>query len=268
MKIQHKIIASFLAVMILFLAGGLIIGASVQQMNTLEATISSNYAINAEALKYQDGARQLQVGESFIVQGNAAMGNQLISEGKQRMEQSRTKLKGLVTDSAMVTSLNEITQLEANVITTSGEIDTLAGSADPNRQVLLNKKLATLQDQVEALNLGLSNFIDKTNSNLVAAISAAKEAGSGATTVIIVVFVIALILSIGIALYLSNLITRPIIQLTAVANKVSNGVLVHEITRESNDEIGDLADSFRKMINAFKVMQSMSEVDADEDLGE
>jgi len=268
MKIQHKIIASFLAVMVLFLLGGLIIGASVQQMNTLESTISANYAINAEAMKYQDGARQLQVGETFIVQGNTAMGNQLITEGKQQMQSSRTNLKKLVTDPAMISSLDEITSLEANVVTTSGEIDTLTSSADPNRGVVLNKKLSTLQDQVEALKLGLSNFVDKTNGNLVAAIDAAKTYGSFTTLVTIVVFVITLIISIGIALFLANQITRPIVRLTEIANRVSNGQLVHEINRESDDEIGDLADSFRKMINAFKVMQSMSEVDAGEDLGE
>jgi methyl-accepting chemotaxis protein len=268
MKIQHKIIAAFLAVMVLFLVAGLIIGASVQQMNTLESTISTNYAINAEAMKYQDGARQLQVGESFVVQGNTAMGNQLINEGKQRMELSRTNLKKQVTDTAMISSLDEIARLEANVITTSREIDTLTGSADPDHQALLNKKLATLQDQVEALNLGLSNFVDKTNGNLVAAIDAAKAFGSFTNLVTIIAFVIALILSIGIAVYLANLITRPIVRLTEIANKVSNGQMVHEITRESNDEIGDLADSFRKMINAFKVIQSMSDVDAGEDMGE
>ena len=268
MKIQHKIIAAFLAFMVVFLAAGLIIGASVQQMNTLEGTIGTDYSINAEAMKYQDGVRQLQVGESFVVQGNTAMGNQLISEGRAQMESSRTSLKSLVTDPSMLSALDEMARLEAGVLVTSGEIDSLAGSADPGRQALLSKKLASLQDQVEALNLGLSNFLDKTDSNLLAAIKAAKEYGSFTTTVTILGFVIALCISMVVAVLLSNHITQPIIRLTTIANKVSNGNLVHTINRESDDEIGDLADSFRKMINAFKVIQSMAEVDADEDMDE
>jgi HAMP domain-containing protein len=268
MKIKYKIIASFLAVMVLFLVAGLIIGASVQQMNTLEETISRDYAINAEAMKYQDGVRQLQVGESFVVQGNPSMGNQLISEGRLQMEKSRTNLKSLVTDPAMLSPLDEITQLETNILTTSGDIDSISSTSGTSQQVLLGKKLTTLQNQVEALNLQLSTFGEKTNSNLLAAIKAAKEYGAFTTTVTIVSFIIALCISMAIAFYLAGRITEPIVKLTGIANKVSNGVLVHTINRESDDEIGDLADSFRKMINAFKVIQSMSEVQADEDPGE
>ncbi|NMB77991.1 MAG: HAMP domain-containing protein [Methanomicrobiales archaeon] len=268
MKIQHKIIVSFLCVMVLFLAAGLVIGASVQQMNALEATISTDYAINAEAMKYQDGVRQLQVGESFVVQGNTAMGSQLIGEGKDGMESSRANLRSLVTDPSLLTSLDEISRLEAGVLATSEEIDRLSTSADPARQELLNRKLATLQDQVEALNLGISAFVDRTDQNLVAAIKAAKEYGSFTTTVTILSFVIALCISMAIAFFLAGRITRPIVKLTGIANKVSNGILVHTITRESDDEIGDLADSFRKMINAFKVIQSMSAVRSDEQMDE
>jgi len=268
MKIKYKIIASFLAVMVLFLLGGLIIAASVLQMNTLESSVSTNYAINSEAMKYQDGARQLQVGEFFVVDGNTAMGNQLINEGKQQMQSSQTNLKNLITDPSMISSLDEISSLEANVVTTSDEIDALSNTTNPSNSVLLNTKLSNLQDQVEALKLGLSNFDDKTNNNLAAAIDATKASGSFTIMMITIVFVIALILSILIALYLTNLITRPIVRLTEIANKVSNGQLNHEIKRESDDEIGDLSESFRKMINAFKVIQRMAGADTTEDLGE
>jgi methyl-accepting chemotaxis protein len=58
---------------------------------------------------------------------------------------------------------------------------------------------------------------------------------------------------------LANTIIKPIKQLKDVADKVSMGDLQQEIKINSNDEIGELAQSFQRMINAFKISQAMNE---------
>ena len=56
----------------------------------------------------------------------------------------------------------------------------------------------------------------------------------------------------GLAWWLSRGIVRPVKELTEVAEKVSMGDLNVTVVRHSNDEIGELADSFSRMVTAVK----------------
>jgi HAMP domain-containing protein len=59
--------------------------------------------------------------------------------------------------------------------------------------------------------------------------------------------------------FLASSITRPITQLSEVARNVSMGDLREanvEVT--SNDEIGDLAASFNRMINSYRVLDALA----------
>lgn len=258
MKIQYKLIISFLAIVCLFLIAGLIITANVIQMTALESQVSNEYAINKEAVRYQEGARQLQVGVYLYLQGNQEMGTQLITEGRQEMASSRQNLNGMITDPVMSGDLGEISGLETKVSGISDDIVTISTSSQPNRDALLNQRLATLQARVEALNLRLSNFVDRTNSNLLSAIETSQQ--NGAQTVLLTLGIIAatFVLALFMAWFIARQLTRPIRKLTEIADKVSLGNLEHDITVESDDEIGELSKSFRRMINAFKMMDAMS----------
>jgi methyl-accepting chemotaxis protein len=69
-----------------------------------------------------------------------------------------------------------------------------------------------------------------------------------------------------IVIYLfSTRIAKPIISLTEIAKQLAEGNIVHEITHTSNDETGDLAEAFRKLIlynqNMTAAAESISEGD-------
>lgn len=79
------------------------------------------------------------------------------------------------------------------------------------------------------------------------------------------VFVLTLV-TLGIvvmwSLFLASSITRPITQLSEVAKNVSMGDLREanvEVT--SNDEIGELAASFNRMINSYRVLDALARED-------
>ena len=57
-----------------------------------------------------------------------------------------------------------------------------------------------------------------------------------------------------VAFFLSRSIVRPIVQLSDAAEKVSMGDLAVNVEVKSNDEIGDLADSFGRMVTAYRFM--------------
>lgn len=66
-------------------------------------------------------------------------------------------------------------------------------------------------------------------------------------------------LGIGIAFMLSKKYTRPIKYLVEAANRVAAGDLNQNIPVTSKDEIGQLSDSFNKMVNGLKGMRSLEE---------
>ncbi|QSZ66532.1 HAMP domain-containing protein [Methanofollis aquaemaris] len=62
--------------------------------------------------------------------------------------------------------------------------------------------------------------------------------------------------------FLASSITSPITQLSEVARNVSMGDLKGaEVDVMSNDEIGDLAASFNRMINSYRVLDALARED-------
>ncbi len=77
-------------------------------------------------------------------------------------------------------------------------------------------------------------------------------------TVIIVLVVVAVIV-LAVALWMSRRITNPIAQLNDAAEKVSMGDMDVAITVKSDDEIGDLAESFGRMVTAVRFLSEDEE---------
>lgn len=74
------------------------------------------------------------------------------------------------------------------------------------------------------------------------------------TTLLIIAIVtgVSLVLGIGVAFYLSQLLTKPILQLTEAANRISLGELDEPIVVNTGDEIGELGESLERMRISLK----------------
>ena len=79
------------------------------------------------------------------------------------------------------------------------------------------------------------------------------------------IFIITLItLSVVVmwSFYLANSITSPIVKLSKIANSMSTGEIKNpEIMLLSNDEIGELQTAFNRMINTYKILDTLSKED-------
>ena len=79
------------------------------------------------------------------------------------------------------------------------------------------------------------------------------------------IFVITLItLSVVImwSFFLANSITSPIVKLSKIATSMSTGDLKNpEIELLSNDEIGELQTAFNRMVNTYKILDTLSKED-------
>jgi len=73
------------------------------------------------------------------------------------------------------------------------------------------------------------------------------------TYLIIIILLLTLVGSIFIAFWLARSITRPISQLSEIAKKISMGDTSMHVDVNSNDEIGELAATFNRMLSTIRV---------------
>lgn len=65
--------------------------------------------------------------------------------------------------------------------------------------------------------------------------------------------------------YLARQITNPIVKLAAVATSLSRGDLRNaEVELMSNDEIGELVIEFNRMVNTYRILDSLAKEDLDQ----
>ena len=130
---------------------------------------------------------------------------------------------------------------------------------------------ATTADNVR-LSVAATTYIDefsrpvqatsqKINTSIQQTVSDIKtktESMSSGNTILMITL-ISMIIVIVITFVFAMSLSRPIRRLTEIADKVSMGKLDEEIDVRTNDEINDLAESFTRMINAFKIMVSLQD---------
>lgn len=264
MRIRSKLFIAFLAIILIFIGDGLYVYSAISTMGSLDQDVSHNFHIYQDAVSYQSGSMQVETGTFLYLHDDKAMGRQLISEGSSLMKRSREDLQQNLDDPVLKADLSELERLENQVVAASG--DTVKAVDDNAGEAVLNEKLNTLNSRSEALNLRASNFVEKTNKKVSDSISQSDAYKRNTVSVTYVSIAVSIVVSILLALFVSALITRPIKALTTAANRISWGdtnVNIRNVT--SKDEIGDLARSFNRMNNAFKVMALLNGQEQPED---
>lgn len=59
--------------------------------------------------------------------------------------------------------------------------------------------------------------------------------------------------------FVAHRITRPIVELSAIATRISRGYLPdRELEIQSHDEIGELVAAFNKMVNTYRILDTLA----------
>jgi len=255
MKIKYKLIIAFLLIITIFVVEGLYVNLAISTINTMESNVNDNFKIYQDAVNYEKGSMQVENGVFLYMHNNTEMGGGRIFEGQKMMKDSRNDLRQILTDPVMLSDLSEIEQLEVQVNQASS--DAVTAIDNHNSDVLVNQKLSTLDSKSDALNLRAHAFVQHTNDNVAASMKQSESYGTNAVTIIYGSIILSVLVSICLALIVSTMITKPIRSLMEMANKISWGDMNVNINIKSKDEIGDLARSFNRMKNAFKVMNDL-----------
>ena len=84
----------------------------------------------------------------------------------------------------------------------------------------------------------------------------------GLTNSIFIITLITLSVEIMWSFFLASSITNPIVRLSKIATSMSTGDLKNpEIELLSNDEIGELQTAFNRMINTYKILDTLAKED-------
>jgi methyl-accepting chemotaxis protein len=107
-----------------------------------------------------------------------------------------------------------------------------------------NRALRDLTDNID---------LNKKGST-TAALASLQEAQSGSTLVTLLV-VLAILMGIGIALMITRMISKPLVQMNGAVEKIATGDLTaDELQVKNRDEIGDLARSFNQMAKNLRTL--------------
>ncbi len=104
----------------------------------------------------------------------------------------------------------------------------------------------------------IQQLVDLNNSGAVAANEQAKEQYSSARMAIIMVLVTALVVGLALAIFIAQVISRPLIAAAKVAGQLAEGDLTAQITVNSKDETGALMLAMQNMV--AKLSYIISEV--------
>lgn len=252
-KIGKKLTVAFAAIilMLLITAAGAIIGLSLVGGN-FKTFYTGPYEVTTEA---QNMLRYIQSAAKFI---NYSFATKDEVKTKEYMDNAQSELDNLEAGSLF---------LKENFTGDQSLIDdfhnAMSAAADSKTRVF---ELAIKNESEAAAKI----YFDEYYPYLVKALSSLNEINAEAdataddfyhssvtiknVTLILLILVVlaALAITIAFALYIIKSLTNPIRELEAAANKMADGDYEVELTYDSEDELGSLSQSMRKMIQVTK----------------
>jgi len=274
MKIRRKLLLSYLLIVALFVAAGVTISYNTLQMAELQNTAKTQLEINNNAYDYQQGLDQIQFGTlMYVSSDNTTEGEGIIVASADIMEPAQTYLlSALASNPALLTEFNQVVSLDKNEINSAiSQVYSLYIGNENSSQKYVDiwGQLTILMNAVAQADSKLADVRSTTLSNVENANTDAKNY-SNLSLIIAVVFVALIsVVSVILAVVMGNRITNPLKKLADIAHKVSTGdlnqryYLKQKIDIKTGDEIDELVDAFRRMVNAFRMTEALSnEADA------
>lgn len=255
MKIGKKLILGFGVTIVASIILMSLAILSVRKVGNLTHDLFEGPFVGAtESMEY---SRKVYEVEALLYNGmlNRNLDTQKIEAATQEAADILAGLENL--EGSQAESLAAMKQVHSEVGTIRKEIMSLAdaGSWNEAERVLMNEFAPVIAEcATESQNL-----YQEFNANAVNFNASAARIVNSNVWLIIAVFVILFIIAVWIIFYLIRGITKPIMELEYAYGKMSEGELNQNITYESKDELGVLAQSFRNTSGGlYKVVSDLT----------
>jgi methyl-accepting chemotaxis protein len=235
MKIQRKLLLSYMLIVALFVA----IGATMTYNSYQTGFLLMDLAFQETQTDPEAAAADSASGQSLT----AATGTYL--------------LDNLPQDGELYTKFLDCNQIHTDVITPALAKASAAYAVGNIAEV--NTQMAIVKNGLSDLQTDLDNFQLLVVESIQASTAEAQSYANFSVMLSVAGIGTITAISIVMAIVMGKRITDPLKKLTSIAGKVSMGELEHEIKFNTKDEISDLGEAFQRMINAFKMTSAMNE---------
>jgi nitrogen fixation/metabolism regulation signal transduction histidine kinase len=275
MKIRRKLLLSYLLITALFIAAGATIAYNTMKMGELQTKVEQQVEVNKNAYDYQQGLDQKQFGTLMYsadnIAGGQQEGEQIIVKSAELMATSRAfLLDALATKPELLAKFNEAVNIDAQIDNAITEVVTIHNSPDStdanstdNKYVQIWDKLGIIMSLTTDADDKLGEVRAATIANVQSATTESQSYANLSNMVAVAVLVAMTIVSVALAIVMGNRITGPLKKLAGIAHKVSLGdldqryYLKQKTDTKKGDEIDELVEAFRRMINAFRMQDAL-----------
>ena len=260
MKIQSKLLLSYIMIVVLFVSVGAVVAANTMKMADLQSEVKQQVDINNNAYTYQQGIDQKKFAAFVYSQGNTQTGGQMLVDAEDTKQPAETfLLNALDNNSELFSKFNACYQIDTNPINSAiTQIVTISNGNDTNKFGLIQTQLGYLMTAITQVDVNLADFRNATMTSVQAATTESQNYANFSNLTATVSFLVIAMVSVALAVVMGRRMTNPLKKLTNVAGKVSMGELDHTIDIKTGDEISDLGEAFQRMINAFKMTVALS----------
>ncbi|HEY9246118.1 MAG TPA: HAMP domain-containing protein, partial [Candidatus Methanoperedens sp.] len=113
-------------------------------------------------------------------------------------------------------------------------------------------KTTEFTDKVHQLEPVVDEFLADAEKEELAMIDETDKIGATAKTTVIILSIVAILAGLGIGLYISRAITKPVDSMLNASNKVAEGDLTVQVKSDSKDEVGQLSQAIQAMTDSLK----------------
>jgi len=266
MKISQRLILGFLAIAMWVAVVGHI---SLYQLNQISDPLSSNIPESVESISkvvhLDDLAQFIRYNNEILTQSARNYAFTQNIKWKQRYKDVKPELERVIKEAIEEGGEKDreffSTIFQANHILTELENKSikLVDNGQPEEAVKILES-SNYWDQRRTFEQAFEDYLSRRGSKYDQALLNSTKAVNSATkrarnliktsTQLVFIFgLVGLILAIGAGLLISRSIYVPLLELKTAADEIGKGKLNTRIEIKSNDEVGQLAASFKKMLN-------------------
>ncbi|RCW76991.1 methyl-accepting chemotaxis protein [Saliterribacillus persicus] len=244
MNITKKLLLGFISILILLI---IIASLTFSSFSHIEEFLSSNEDANVEVELFNEMEKEILNEYKAVTQYLVSSDNSFIDQFEKSNELFTNHAERLLsTDSKNESEIEEVINLEGRLHGLMNEMIMIKDStSNESYTELINESNTIISSVAEAsdeLRMGYHTQIEETNGGVL-------YMSQFSNKVISSISIVAIILGLAIALYISRIISKPLKQLAIAADEVSQGnLLIDEIKVKNRDEIGQLASSFNLMV--------------------
>jgi len=267
-NVRTQLIGGFAAIALLVILLGIYVITQIDSLSRLQqestqraqdAIIVSKVAADAPELYQIIADAQINLDLSLTEENWYAkrqeVSNHLVDIQENRVDSTEQE----IWIQQAISSFNQLVDLFENQMLPELKKSQSSTPATRNTDEHIDSTITAMQTTLEKISsaksaaneIGVQNYIDK--SDLI-------------RNIVIIMALIAILGGIGIGIAISRGITRPLTEITRAANGIASGDLDQKITDNAKDEIGQIADAFRAMLDYLQKMSQAAEQISDGNL--